>query len=865
MSELTPMMRQYLELKEQNPDAILMFRLGDFYEMFFEDAVTASRELELTLTGRDCGLPERAPMCGVPWHSVDGYIARLISRGFKVAIAEQTEEPGKGKTLVRREVVRIITPGTYAEGAAEEHTKNRFIAAVYYAGKRAGVALCDVATGEFFVRAFPEGEGAAAAFLQSQQPMEALSNDTERLQAAYTGYITQVRAEHFARNRAREQINQQFSVKTPEAVGLPAREELLVCPAGALLRYLSDTQMVALKHITRVTVLRGDMSMPLPAATRRSLELVARLDGRGGKGTLLHELDRTQTAMGARLLRSWVERPLIDRDLINERLDCVATLVQDPVMQSEVSALLKQVYDLERLLSKLSYRTLNPRDCLALLRSIEQAPLMGRLLAGLPQPGFAALNKLLAPQPALAELLRRAIAEDAPVALSDGGVIRAGYDAQLDETRLAARDGRKWISDLEAREREATGIKNLKIQYNRVFGYFFEVTRSNYGLVPAHFVRRQTLANAERFTTEELTDLERKAVGAQEEALRLESALYSALLDELFTHITPLQDLALGFKTLDALQSLAQAARDKRYTRPQINLEGRLNIQEGRHPVVEGALQAGGFVPNDTQMDRNDRVLIVTGPNMAGKSTYMRQTALICLMAHMGSFVPADAADIPLLDNVFTRIGAQDDLAAGQSTFMVEMIELSQILRNASPHSLVVLDEVGRGTGTLDGLSIAWAAVEYLAGTETSGALTLFATHYHELSGMEGALPGVVNVSVLTKEMGDEVIFLHKIKRGGADKSFGVYVARMAGVPRSVVARAREILARLEASNITQDTIGQNILEKKKGRQKNEQLDLGEFARAELVQELAQLDVLQMSPMEALNQLFVLKEKARKI
>ena len=865
MSELTPMMRQYLELKEQNPDALLFFRLGDFYEMFFEDAVTASRELELTLTGRDCGLAERAPMCGVPWHSVDGYIARLIGRGFKVAIAEQTEEPGKGKTLVRREVVRIITPGTYSENAGAEHRQNRFIAAVYYAGKRAGLALCDVATGEFFVRAFPEGEAAAAAFLQSQQPMEALSNDTERLQQHYTGFITRVRSEHFTRSRAKEQINQHFGVKTPEAIGLPPREELLVCPAGALLRYLSETQMVALKHITKITVLRGDMSMPLPATTRRSLELVSRLDGRSGPGTLLHELDRTRTAMGARLLRSWVERPLIDKGQIEDRLDCVEALVADPLKQSEISALLTAVYDLERLLSKLSYRSLNPRDCLALLRSLEQAPGMLALLSDLPQPGFAALRELLAPQPELADLLRRAIAQDAPVALGDGGVIREGYDAALDETRLAARDGRKWISELEAREREATGIKNLKIQYNRVFGYFFEVTRSNYALVPERFIRRQTLANAERYTTEELNDLERRAVGAQEEALALESALYAALLDELFGHIQPLQDLALGFKTLDALQALAQAARDKRYVRPRINTERRLHIVEGRHPVVEGALQAGGFVPNDTAMDGQDRVLIVTGPNMAGKSTYMRQTALICLMAHMGSFVPADEADIPLLDNVYTRIGAQDDLAAGQSTFMVEMIELSQILRNAGPRSLVVLDEVGRGTGTLDGLSIAWAAVEYLAGEETSGALTLFATHYHELSEMEGALPGVVNVSVLTKEMGDEVIFLHKIKRGGADKSFGVYVARMAGVPRGVVARAREILARLEASNITQDTIGKNILEKKKGRQKNEQLALGEFARAELVQELAQLDVLQMSPMEALNQLFVLKEKARKI
>ncbi len=798
MSELTPMMRQYLELKEQNPDAILMFRLGDFYEMFFEDAVTASRELELTLTGRDCGLPERAPMCGVPWHSVDGYIARLISRGFKVAIAEQTEEPGKGKTLVRREVVRVITPGTYAEDSGAAHTKNRFIAAVYYAGKRAGVALCDVATGEFFVRAFPEGEAAAAAFLQSQQPMEALSNDTERLQAAYGGYITQVRAEHFARNRAREQINQQFAVKTPEAVGIPARDELLVCPAGALLRYLSDTQMVALKHITKVTVLRGDMSMPLPAATRRSLELVARLDGRGGKGTLLHELDRTQTAMGARLLRSWVERPLIDRDLINERLDCVAALVQDPVMQSEVSALLKQVYDLERLLSKLSYRTLNPRDCLALLRSIEQAPLMGRLLAGLPQPGFAALNKLLAPQPALAELLRRAIAEDAPVALSDGGVIRAGYDAQLDETRLAARDGRKWISDLEAREREATGIKNLKIQYNRVFGYFFEVTRSNYGLVPAHFVRRQTLANAERFFTPELKEYESRVLGADDRIRELEYDLFVALRSQVAERAASLRLLARALSELDVLASFAETALDQDWVRPEIVEENVLDLEASRHPVVESSRQ-GQFVPNDCYLDSEKRLIILTGPNMSGKSTWLRQVALVAILAQMGSYVPARRARLGITDRVFTRVGASDDLHLGQSTFMVEMSETANIVNHATPRSLVVLDEIGRGTSTFDGLAIARAVAEHMH--DKVRARTLFATHFHEMTRLERNLPGCRNFRVAVRENLDEIVFLHRIVPGGADRSYGIYVARLAGLPPEVLQRAQALLRRMEGES----------------------------------------------------------------
>ena len=863
MAELTPMMRQYLELKEANPEALLFFRLGDFYEMFFEDAVLASRELELTLTGRDCGMEERAPMCGVPWHAVDSYIARLISRGYKVAIAEQTEDPGKTRTLVKRDIVRIITPGTYADAASLSQKENRFIAAVYFSGKKAGIALCDVSTGEFFVRAFPEGEEAAAAYLLSQAPFEALSNEPERLKNLFPGYLSAIRPEHFQPRRALDSLKAQFGAASAEALGIGKKDELLICPAGALLAYLKDTQKVELKHINRVQVLRGDDTMPLPLAAKRSLELVEGLKGKAGKGTLLYELDRTKTAMGARLLRSWVERPLTGIIRINARLDCVEALFENALLLEEVSALLHEVYDLERLLSKLSYRTLNPRDCLALLRSLKKAPPAQNLLADLPQQGFAHLRELLLPQEGLAELLESAVSPDAPVLLSDGGVLREGFDPQLDEARLAARDGRKWISDLEAREREASGIKNLKVQYNRVFGYYIEVTKSNYASVPARYIRRQTLANAERYTTEELNELERKALGAQEEAARLENELYNGIIDTLFLHMEALQNLALGFKTLDALQSLAYAARDNRYVRPGINEEGRLMIREGRHPVVERSLPEGGFVPNDTSMDFLERVLIVTGPNMAGKSTYMRQTALIALMAHMGSFVPAQFADIPLMDNVFTRIGAQDDLAAGQSTFMVEMTELSQILRNATPRSLVVLDEVGRGTGTLDGLSIAWAAVEYLASPEKSGAMTLFATHYHELSEMEGTLPGVVNLSVLTREMGDEVIFLHKIKRGGADKSFGVYVARMAGVPRAVVSRAREILARLEASNITGDAIGKNILEKK--AKKNEQMALGEYARAELVQELANLDVLQMSPMDALNHLFLLKEKARKL
>ena len=863
MAELTPMMRQYLALKEENPDALLFFRLGDFYELFFDDAKTVSRELELTLTGRDCGLPERAPMCGVPWHAADGYIARLIARGYKVAIAEQTEEPAKGKTLVRREIIRIVTPGTLPDTGSLDQKENCFIASVYFAGNKAGAALCDVTTGEFFVRAFAEGEGALGGFLARHAPRELITSDPQRLGALFQGYLSQVRPEIFRPQRAREALLEHFEASSTQALGLDQADTLSIAPAGALIRYLGDTQRVALKHISRVKVLKKADTMPLSQAALRSLEISSALRG-GGHTHLLGVMDKTRTAMGGRTLKGWVEGPLADRERIEARLDCVQALRDDLALLEETGALLARVYDMERLLGKLSYMNLGPRDCLALLRSLETAPRARELLKGLPQPGMREVYDPLAPLPEVAGLLTRAIDPNAPVSLSDGGVIRSAYSAELDGARAAARDSRQWISDLEARERAATGIKNLKVQYNRVFGYYIEVTKSNYSLVPPRYARRQTLANAERYTTQELNDLEKKALGAADEIIRLENALYQAVLETLTENLVRMQNLAQGFKTLDALQSLARTALENRYVRPLINTEGRLKITGGRHPVVERALPEGSFVPNDTAMNGEERVLIITGPNMAGKSTYMRQTALIALMAHMGSFVPADHADIPLLDNVFTRVGAQDDLAGGQSTFMVEMTELADILRNATPRSLVILDEIGRGTSTLDGLSIAWAAVEYLADLKKSGALTLFATHFHELSRMEGTLGGVVNLSVLTKEMGDEVLFLHQIKRGGADKSFGVYVARMAGVPKGVVARARQILARLEASEITQDTIGQNILEGR-GKRKNEQMALAEYGRAELVEELAALDVLQMSPMDALNALYLYKEKARNL
>ncbi len=864
MAELTPMMRQYLTIKEEHPDALLFFRLGDFYEMFFDDAITASRELELTLTGRDCGLPERAPMCGVPWHAADGYIARLVERGYKVAVCEQTEDPALVKGLVKRAVVRVVTPGTVSDLNALNERRNNYIAAVHMTGSRAGIAWCDVTTGEFWARVLQDPARELREALTMIAPSEVVTSAKEAVNKAVDTFIAEVPASRFAAKAARDRLLDHFAVDHLGALGVTQSEAPATAAAGALLSYLNDMQKAALKHITKLTLVAGHDAMPLDQATRRNLELTEGLRSRSVQGSLLGLMDKTVTAMGARQLRAWVEQPLVRLDSILARQAKVAALYQNSVLCEELALSLKQVYDMERLLSRVSYGTLNARDCVALRRTLEQLPQVRALLSSLPEPRLQPLLAQLDPLPEMTDLLARAIEDDPPLSTQEGGIIRDGYSEDLDQVRGAAREGAQWLTDLEAREREATGIKNLRVQYNRVFGYYIEVTKSNYALVPDRYIRRQTLANVERFTTEELRDLERRVLGAQGEAVTLEAQLFDSVREALLGALPELQRTAQGLKAVDALLSLARVAREYGYVRPTINTDGTTDIVDGRHPVVERMLGEGGFVPNDTHMNPQDkRMLIVTGPNMAGKSTYMRQTALIVLMAHMGSFVPASSADVPLVDAVFTRIGATDDLAGGQSTFMVEMTELAYILRTATRDSLVILDEIGRGTSTFDGLSIAWAAVEYLADTERSGAKTLFATHYHELSELEGVLPGVENHCVSVKEMGDEVIFLRKIVRGGADRSFGVHVARMAGVPRSVIARSREIQARLHASNINQNVIGRNILEK--GGRRNEQVQLLEYGKTELVEELRTLDVLAMSPMDALNALFLLREKARKL
>ncbi len=865
MATLSPMMQQYLRLKELNPDTLLFFRVGDFYEMFFDDAITASRELELTLTGKECGMPERAPMCGVPHHAVDTYVSRLVEKGYRVAIGEQMQAPALAKGLVERDIVRIITPGTLTDTAVIGERRNNFLCAVYIQGKKAGLAWCDVSTGEYYAQQLAFEENTLRATLSSLNPGEIITADVETLLPLCPVRPHLFTPSAFQSAKASEALFEHFGVPNLLALGLDKSQSLAACAAGALMRYLWETQKNALQHITKLQIVEKGETMPLDLSTRRNLELTETIRSRSAKGSLLSVLDQTVTAMGGRLLRAWVEKPLLNKDKIQARLSAVQALYDHPVAYQTLREKLTQVYDMERLLSKVSYHSLNGRDCLSLLRSLEAAPDILDILSQLGSDSLSFLHELLDPMPDLAQLLRTAISPDAPLLLSDGGVIRTGYNRQLDELRLASTEGKNWLMQLEQKEREETGIKNLKIQYNRVFGYYIEVTKSFYHLVPLRYNRRQTLANAERFTTDELHAIEEKLTGAQEQAARLEAALFNDIRDQISACISRLQSTATAYKTLDALLSLAGVARQNNYVCPVIREDGVIDIKEGRHPVVEASMTENGFVPNDTYMDTaSSRMQIITGPNMAGKSTYMRQVALITLMAHIGSFVPAQSAEISLVDCIFTRIGASDDLATGQSTFMVEMSEMAYILRNATGRSLVILDEIGRGTSTFDGLSIAWSAVEYLCDPKRGGIKTLFATHYHELSELEGTLEGVRNFCISVKELGEDVIFLRKIIPGGADKSFGIYVARLAGVPRPVVARAQQIEARLEVSNQGQNSIGQNILGAGH-KKKNEQVGLEDFAKTELIEEIRALDVLAMTPMDALNKLFLLREKALKL
>ncbi len=860
---ISPMMQQYLEIKEAHKDAVLFFRLGDFYEMFFEDAVEMSRELELTLTGRDCGLSERAPMCGVPYHALDVYIAKLVAKGYKVAICEQMTDPADSKGLVERAVTRIVTPGTVIEASLLDERASSYILSVVVRKDRAGIAFCDVSTGEFYAHEFSGVSQSLPDELSKIDPREILTDEMEalsRLGASSGTAVTRLDEGYFEYAPASKLLLSHFNAKNPAALGLDGMR-LAVSAAGALMRYLTETQKNALSHILEVKRYERDLCMQIDRVAAASLELTETIKGRRA-GSLLWLLDKAETAMGSRALRGWIERPMVKKEQIDERLDAVGQLKDNAFAADALRESLRGAYDIERLLSKIAYDTVSARDCLALSTTLKRVPELKASLQGFSGRLLISVDELMDPLEDVASLLERAIFPDAPLSIKDGGIIREGFNEELDQLRRASVEGKTWLSDLERRERESTGIKNLKVGYNRVFGYYIEVTKSAYDLVPYRYTRKQTLANCERFITEELKELERTILGAEENAVQLEYTLFTEIRSILSAALPRLQRTAQGIKLLDALAALAKVAQENDYVRPVISEGGSLSIKDGRHPVVEQSLGHDRFVPNDTTLNDEARMMIITGPNMAGKSTYMRQVALIALMAHMGSYVPAASAEIPIIDRIFTRVGASDDLYAGQSTFMVEMTELAAILKFATSRSLLILDEVGRGTSTFDGLSIAWAVVEHIA--QKTRAKTLFATHYHELSELEGQLEGSVNYRITAREQGDQVIFLRKIMPGGADRSYGVAVASLAGLPASVIARARQIMARLEVSGQDQGTIGKSILDKRKNAG-NRQVGLTDYRPMELIEQLRAVDVMGLTPMDALNLLFKLTEQARRI
>ncbi len=872
MAKLSPMMTQYMQLKEQYPDALLFFRLGDFYEMFFEDAVLASRELELTLTGRDCGLQERAPMCGVPFHSVDQYVNRLLAKGYKVAICEQLTDPAESNGLVERDVVRIITPGTVIESSMLDEKAPNYIVSLFKDAGIVGLAAVDVSTGEFRVTAVEDRASALLDELTRLGPSEILVN-TDMLLAVgpdspYRKLLSWPSAalpeDAFAPDAALRSLGGRFgesAVSTLQGAAL--------CAAGAMLCYLESTQKNALSHLNPPSAYELQQYLFIDPAARRNLELTQTLRSQARRGSLLWLLDETATAMGARLLKSWLELPLQSPAAINARLDAVQELKSDLILCDALADQLSAIKDIERILSKISYASLNARDCQALGQSLAALPAVKESLAVCHSPLIADINSRMDPCADLCALLHSAIADNPPMSIRDGGIIRDGYHAELDALRAAYTNGQAIMNQMEASEREATGIKNLRIGYNKVFGYFIEVTKSNLGSVPYRYTRKQTLAGAERYITPELKELESTVLHAEERSVKLEQALFQEIRDALEKQISRVQASARAVAQLDVLQALARVALRQNFVRPDITTDGAINIVDGRHPVVERALGSQSFVPNNTVLDMAaNRFLIITGPNMAGKSTYLRQVAVMAILAHMGSFVPARKASICILDKIFTRVGASDDLFLGQSTFMVEMSEMASILHKATRHSLVILDEIGRGTSTFDGLSIAWSVVEYLCNTERVGAKTLFATHYHELTELEDKVPGVKNYCISVKEQGDEVLFLRRIVRGGADKSFGIHVAGLAGLPQEVLDRSREILKRLEAADINKQRVNANV-EKTAANLKDQtaavQLNfMDTVPYASLLDEIRNLDITTTTPIDALYLLNRLKQRMEK-
>ncbi|MCQ2080171.1 MAG: DNA mismatch repair protein MutS [Lachnospiraceae bacterium] len=874
INEVTPMMAQYLETKKEYPDCILFYRLGDFYEMFFDDAITVSKELELTLTGKSCGLEERAPMCGVPFHAVDSYLPRLVSRGYKVAICEQVEDPKMAKGLVKREVVRVVTPGTNITPGAIDETKNSYLMCISLFENNTGISVCDVTTGDYYLT---EVNDTRKIFdeIMKYNPNEIICNDAfllcdldlDDLRGRYNISISSLDMKYFDEDRCRRTLLKHFKVNTLTGMGIEDFPTGIIA-SGALMQYLNETQKMSLEHITHLYPYLTSKYMLLDSSTRRNLELTETLRDKSKRGSLMWVLDKTKTAMGARTLRSYIEQPLIDKDEIESRLDAIEGLKKNAINREEIREYLNPIYDLERLLGRVGYKTANPRDLIAFKTSIKMLPYIKTLLKDFDIKELKDIDNDIDDLQDIYALIENAIEEEPPLQVKEGGIIKDGFDENIDNLRQAKTKGRVWLSELEEEDRIRTGIKNLKVKYNKVFGYYFEVTNSFKDLVPEDYIRKQTLTNAERYTTPRLKELEDTILNAEDKLYGLEYEMFVSIRDAIFGEIERIQRTAKAIAKLDVYASLATVAEQNHYVRPSINEKGIINIKDGRHPVVEKMISNDMFVSNDTLLDNNKNCIsIITGPNMAGKSTYMRQVALIVLMSQIGSFVPAKSANVSLVDRIFTRVGASDDLASGQSTFMVEMNEVANILRNATSKSLLILDEIGRGTSTFDGLAIAWAVVEHISNKRLLGAKTLFATHYHELTELEGKMSNVNNYCIAVKEQGDNIVFLRKIIKGGADKSYGIQVAKLAGVPDMVIDRAKMIVSELVDNDISEKL--QNIaIDNKEIKSKPvvyDEVDLGQISLfdtstdEDVIKELREIDLESLRPIDALNRLYKLQ------
>lgn len=878
MAELTPMMQQYLETKKDYQDCILMYRLGDFYEMFYDDALLASKELEITLTGKSCGQEERAPMCGVPHHALDGYLSKLVSNGHKVAICEQMEDPKLAKGIVKREVVRIVTPGTNLNLQAIEESRNNYLICIVYFPGKTGISVADVTTGDYYLTEVEDIRRLQDEIIK-YAPSEIVCNE----QFLVSGYeiddlknrlgitVYSLQSHYFDEDNCRKILMKHFHVNTLSGLGIEDFPTGLIA-AGALLQYLYETQKTSLAHFTHLYPYLTNKYMLLDSFTRRNLELTETLREKQKKGSLLGVLDRTKTAMGGRLLRKYIEQPLIDKDKMERRLDAVEELSKKSVDRDELREYLNTIYDLERLLSKVSYKTSNPRDLIAFRNSLAMLPSIKTVLNDFEAALLQEINDHMDSLEDVYHLIDDSIIEEPPISIRDGGMIKEGFSDTIDSLRSAKTDGKNWLAELEEADRERTGIKNLRIKYNKVFGYYFEVTNSYKDLVPEDYIRKQTLANAERYTTPRLKELEDSILNAEDKLSSLEYDLFCEIREAIAAEMERIQRTARAIAKLDVFASMSYVAERNQYIRPSLNEKGIIDIKGGRHPVVEQMIEHDMFIENDTYLDnRKHCIAVITGPNMAGKSTYMRQTALIVLLAQIGAFVPARKADIGIVDRIFTRVGASDDLSSGQSTFMVEMNEVANILRNATVNSLLVLDEIGRGTSTFDGLSIAWAVIEHISNRKILGAKTLFATHYHELTELEDKMDNVNNYCIAVKEKGDDIVFLRKIVKGGADKSYGIQVAKLAGVPDMVIDRAKEIVEQLSDNDIIEkvQNIEVNIKSEKHKPVKYDEVDLEQMSLfdtvkdEDIIKELQEIDVGHLTPVDALNTLYRLQNKLK--